>query len=814
MPPRPALSRTLPRCALPTRRIAVLAALVVTSAAHAQPRETLTERGLRAPVTLVRDSAGVVHIRAQNEHDLFFAQGWSAARDRLFQLELWRRQATGTLAEVLGPAAIPKDIASRAFRFRGNLARELAHYHPRGAAIITAFVEGINAYIGETEKNVALLSPEFRWLNWRPGRWTPAIVVSRHNGLSQNADGEIELAQAVATLGEARAKALLALAPDPVVLALDSALSAATLTPAGLRVFLARTAPVPWSPAHVAPEVRRAAQRADSASREVAQSVGDTARKVESNNWVVSGQRTATGKPILANDPHRAITAPSLRYFVHLEAPGWNVIGGGEPSLPGISIGHNPHGGWGLTIFGLDTEDVYVYRVRVVRGAPQYWYRGAWTPMRAERERIRVRGAADTVITQYFTRHGPVTAIDHARGIAYAVRAAWLEIGGAPYLASLRFAQARSWQEFRAATAFHRMPAENLVWVDTSGTIGWQAVGFAPIRTGWTGLVPVPGDGRYEWNGFLPILELPHLVDPPSGHIATANENNVPAGYAHANALGRQWAEPWRVQRIREVLDTTTRATAHSMAALQQDVTSLVSRRLAHTIVRRASAACPMTLAGTDASTRARCVLQGDTSGTLAASSASGAVIVALERELLRRNRDAVFADYDDPTLRSLATPVFMAWVDTVSVRVLDEALRAVGDSLTRRFGADPAGWRYGDRAFKHVTIRHPLQSVVDSATGASLLAGPLPRGGAQHTVNMTGAGDNQTSGASFRVVLDAADWDRSLATNTPGQSGDVRSPHYRDLFADWVAGRYFPLAFTAAAVARRTESVTELRPR
>ncbi|MCU0649139.1 MAG: penicillin acylase family protein [Gemmatimonadaceae bacterium] len=169
MPPRPALSRTLPRCALPTRRIAVLAALVVTSAAHAQPRETLTERGLRAPVTLVRDSAGVVHIRAQNEHDLFFAQGWSAARDRLFQLELWRRQATGTLAEVLGPAAIPKDIASRAFRFRGNLARELAHYHPRGAAIITAFVEGINAYIGETEKNVALLSPEFRWLNWLSG---------------------------------------------------------------------------------------------------------------------------------------------------------------------------------------------------------------------------------------------------------------------------------------------------------------------------------------------------------------------------------------------------------------------------------------------------------------------------------------------------------------------------------------------------------------------------------------------------------------------------------------------------------------------
>jgi penicillin amidase len=786
-----------------------LATLCTGGALGAQPTDTLTAVGLRAPVTLARDSAGVVHIRARSEHDLFFAQGWSAARDRLFQLELWRRQATGTLAEVLGPVAIPKDVASRAFRFRGDLARELAHYHPRGPAIIRAFVAGINAYIGETERNRALLPPEFDWLGITPGRWTPAIVISRHNGLSSNADAELDLAKAVAQLGAARTASLLSLGPAPVSLTLDRALDVSTFTPAALARFTARGGPVPFRPDHLIEGVRRTTDAGHSGAPRVA--AADTARPVESNNWVVAGTRTASGRPLLVNDPHRAITAPSLRYFVHLEAPGWNVIGGGEPTLPGISIGHNAHGAWGLTIFGLDTEDVYVYDVRP-GAVPRYRYRGAWVPMRAVRETLHVKGAPDTVVTLLFTRHGPVTHVDSARRVAFAVQAAWLGIGGAPYLASLRFAQARNWREFRAAAAYHYMPAENLIWADTSGTIGWQAVGFAPIRRGWTGLLPVPGDGRYEWQGLLPIPSLPHVVNPPSGHVATANENNVPAGYPHPEALGRQWAEPWRVQRIREVLDTTRGATAISMAALQQDVVSIVSRRLRDVVLRRVPGQCPAPAAAAPAVV-ARCVLAGGVPGRLAPDDASAAVVVLLERALLRRNRDAVFESYDDPSLRSLATDVFFAWLDTVAVAVPTAALAEVADDLTRRFGADPAGWRYGDPALKHVLIRHPLSGVVAPEVRARLEAGPLPRGGAQHTINMTGAGDNQTSGASFRVVLDVGDWDRSLATNTPGQSGDLRSPHYRDLFADWVAGRYFPLVYSPPAVARRTEATTVLRP-
>ena len=258
-----------------------------------------------------------------------------------------------------------------------------------------------------------------------------------------------------------------------------------------------------------------------------------------SNNWVVAGTRTASGKPIMANDPHRTIAVPSLRYWVHLTAPGWDVVGGGEPALPGVAIGHNRQGAWGLTIFGLDQTDLYVYELDP-RDPTRYRYRGAWARMRTETDTIRVRGEAPRVVTLRFTRHGPVTWIDGAHHRAYAVRAAWLEPGGAPYLASLRLDQARTWDEFRAGLRYAHMPALNWVWADTAGNIGWQAAGIAPVRRTWSGLLPVPGDGRHEWAGFLPILQLPHramsaAVAPCT--VASASRSRVPRhGSVHVRA--------------------------------------------------------------------------------------------------------------------------------------------------------------------------------------------------------------------------------------------------------------------------------------
>ncbi len=788
---------------------ALLACLLAPAfSAAAQPADTLHAPGLHGPVAIVRDSNGIAHIRARDEHDLFFAQGWNVARDRLFQLELWRRQATGTMAEALGPRWAPRDRAARLFAYRGDPDAELAHYHPHGAAIVRAFADGVNARIAQVDADPALLPPELRALGMRPGRWTPAVVVSRHNALAANAEQEVDLARAVRAMGVDAVRAVGRFEPAPVVLAPDSAVDVAALDDSVLAAYRAWRAPVTFT----------AGELVASAPPVPLVPAGDEQRD-GSNNWVIAGTHTASGKPLLANDPHRTIQLPSLRYWVHLTAPGWDVVGAGEPALPGVSVGHNAHGAWGLTIFGLDVEDVYVYRTDPA-DPTRYRYRGGWERMREARDTVRVRGAPPQPAVLRFTRHGPVLWEDRARHLAYALRAAWLEPGTAPYLASLRLDQARTWAEFRDGAVRHLMPAENLIWADTGGTIGWQASGIAPVRHGWTGLVPVPGDGRYEWAGFLPINELPHVVNPPGGVIATANENNVPAGYAHTDAVGRGgWADPWRVRRVREVLDTTRGATAARMAALQQDVVSLPARALT-----------PLLRAVTPADTAARwardTLLAWD--HTLAPTSVPAAVYVAWERALLQRAAARVVPPAARAYLHGVSVARLVEWLtapataprtlfggagaaarDSLLAAALDDA---VGD-LRRRLGADHGTWRYGQLAFHHVLIHHPLDAALDSSGRAAYDAGPLPRGGYANTVNATGNTDNQTHGASFRLVADLADWDASLGTNTPGQSGDPRDPHYRDLFAPWAAGRTFRVPYTRAAVDRAGESRQVLVP-
>lgn len=794
--------------ALVHRHLAPLLALAACAwapDARAQRLDTLRAPGLRAPVEIVRDSNGVAHIRARNEHDLFFAQGWNAARDRLFQLELWRRQATGTMAEAIGPRWASRDRAARLLAFRGDMREELARYHPRGGPIVQAFVDGINARIAQVERDSALLPPDLRRLGLRPGRWTPAVVVSRHNALASNAEAELDLAQAVRLMGAERVRLVGRFEPDPVVLEPDTALDLAALGDSVLAPLRRWRAPLEFTAGDLAATPTR--------------SSGAPGERLDgSNNWVVAGARTKSGKPILANDPHRAIRVPSLRYFVHLTAPGWDVVGAGEPTLPGVSIGHNRHGAWGLTIFGLDVEDVYVYRTDP-SDARRYRYRGGWSRMREVRDTVRVRGAGAEAVTLRFTRHGPVLWQDTVRHLAYALRAAWLEPGTAPYLGSLRLDQARNWAEFRAGAARHLMPAENLVWADTSGTIGWQAAGIAPVRRGWTGLLPVPGDGRYEWRGYLPIPQLPHEVNPRRGHLATANENNVPPGYGRTDAVARgDWADAWRVRRIREVLDSTREATAATMAALQHDERSLPARALVP-LLRTVTPTDPVARWARDT------LLLWE--HELAARSVPAGVYVAWERALLRRVNERAVPEPARSHLR-VGTTRLVEWLtrperapagvfagDVAASRdsMLAAALADGVASLRERLGSDPRRWHYGQPGYHHAMLRHPLSALLDSADRATFDAGPAPRGGSSHTVNATGGTDLQTHGASVRFVADLADWDASLGTNTPGQSGDPRDAHYRDLFGAWGEGRYFRIPYTRAAVERAAESRELLLP-
>ena len=787
--------------------IATLLCAAVAPPAPAQ--QDLHVAGLNDPVEIIKDRWGISHIYAKNESDLFFAQGYNAARDRLFQLEIWRRQATGTTAEILGRKELKRDIGARLHQSRGDMKQELNFYHPRGAEIAAAFVKGINAYIAETERDPKLLPMEFRLLGIKPGAWTTEVVISRHQGLLGNISEELNYGRAVALLGPEAVKEWAWFRPRNPVITLDPAIDGPLLSDNILELYTAFRGALRFAPEDVV-----AAYRNDKNSFELlAQALPDefamirNGDEIGSNNWVVGGMRTLTGFPLLANDPHRAQQVPSLRYWVHLVAPGWNVIGGGEPALPGVSIGHNEYGAWGITIFGQDSEDLYVYDTNPANPM-QYRYRGAWETMKVIKDTIAVKGEAPVAVDLKYTRHGPVLYEDATHHKAYALRAAWLEEGSAPYLASLRMDQAKNWEEFRDACSYSRIPAENMIWADTGKNIGYQAVGISPIRPNWSGLVPVPGDGRYEWGGYLPIRDLPHILNPTSGYIRTANNFMVPDGYPYSESLHYTWGDEMRAVRIDEYLRSGRMFTVADMMKLQQDELSIPARNLVPLLQELVSSDA--------AAAKARDLLLG-WDYVLGRDSVPAGIYAAWERRLQSNVRDLFVPVNARRLLSGINLKRMIDWLaapdghfgknptadrDALLIRSLSEAVT----ELTKQLGQDMAQWQYGQEKYHHILVSHPLSAAVGADLRARLNVGPLPRGGYAVTVNATGNGNNQTSGASFRIIADTENWDNSVGTNNPGQSGDPDSPHYRDLFQMWAAGKYFPVFCSR----KKVESVME----
>ncbi|NQV76359.1 MAG: penicillin acylase family protein, partial [Bacteroidetes bacterium] len=339
--------------------------------------DNLSLNGLKEPVEIIRDEWGVNHIYAKNQHDLFFAQGYAAAKDRLFQFEIWRRQATGTVAEILGQREVKRDIGSRLFKFRGDMKQEMNHYHNDGEEIITAYSDGVNAFIEEILKTPEKLPIEFKLLNIKPGKWTPEVVISRHQGLLGNIGVELKTGRAVARLGSEKVKELSSFHPQVPDIDLDPAINKELLFDDILELYDAFRATVKFEPEDVQAEYRINKKQKISLNMLPPDESMDDKLSIGSNNWVVGANKMAEGAAFMANDPHRTVSVPSLRYMSHLVAPGWNVVGGGEPEIPGISIGHNEYGAWGLTIFGTDSEDLYVYALNP-NNLRQYQYQGKW----------------------------------------------------------------------------------------------------------------------------------------------------------------------------------------------------------------------------------------------------------------------------------------------------------------------------------------------------------------------------------------------------------------------------------------------------
>jgi penicillin amidase len=530
------------------RRLSCLAIalLPLALAAHAAaPTQRFEVDGLSRPVQILVDRWGVPHIYAQLQDDVFFAQGFNAARDRLFQIDLWRRRGLGELSAVFGPAYLEQDRATRLFLYRGDMYREWLAYGADAKRIAGSFVAGINAYIDQVGRDPSLLPLEFKLLGYQPAKWHAEDVVRiRSHGLTRNLTSEVARANVVCKAS---------LTDDGVRVGLEPPWQ--TEVPDGLDPCLPKDVLKVFTLATQAVRISRDAIKTGSAGDIMAVASGDGLEGAEgSNNWTIAPAHTTTGRAILANDPHRAYSTPSLRYIAHLVTPDMSVIGAGEPGLPGISIGHNGTIAFGLTIFNLDQEDLYTYELNPAN-PDEYRYQGRWELMTVMREEAQVKGAPNANLELRFTRHGPVIYVDAEKHRAYAVRSAWMEPGMAPYFGSIDYMRAKNWDQFLAAMNRWGAPTENQVYADTSGNIGWVPGGLAPKRPNWDGLLPVPGDGRYEWAGFWDRDQLPSSYNPPQGWITTSNEMNLPPGYPYKERkLGFEWTNPSRHVRLVELM--------------------------------------------------------------------------------------------------------------------------------------------------------------------------------------------------------------------------------------------------------------------
>lgn len=781
-------------------------------------KDTFSLPQLQEEVEVIRDENGINHIFAQNEADLFFMQGYLAAKDRLFQFEIWRRQATGTLAEILGEREFARDRGVRLFKFRGDKETELRHYHPRGVEIVDAFVAGINAYIAAANSDPKSLPIEFQMLGIQPQPWTWEVVISRHQGLLENVADELTISRVVSKIGSDAAKKIYYFHPNEPVLDLDPAIPEDLLFKDILAPYEAFRERLVFHLEDLLPEFRAEEKTAAIALAREASELKSTleadAFAQGSNNWVLSGKKTASGFPIMANDPHRLQAAPSLRYWVHLNAPGWNVIGGGEPVIPGVSIGHNEYGAWGLTIFSTDNEDMRIYDIHPEHPT-QYRFGDEWLEMKTIYDTLKIKGQEDRIITHYYTLHGPVTFIDDELNKAVAVQCAWLEPGSAPYLASLKMDQAQNWEEFRDACTYNFIPAENMVWADRQGNIGWQATGIAPVRRGFSGLVATTGDGRYEWDGYLPIAELPHEYNPESGFLATANQNVAPSDYPHPEALGYEWADNFRGERIKEVLRQDKKFSLAEMGALQNDYLALPARQLVPFLAK-------LKLENSRADSLRNALLSWDF--ILSPESVNAGVYVMWERELRKKAIEIAVPEEVKQLIGSIAMTRVIEWVKNPSLIFasnseksrdtwLKESLESAILALEQKLGSNPENWQYGQKDYKHALIYHPLGRIISEEWKAKLNAGPLPRGGYSYTPGANAYGDNNTSGASFRILVDTEDWEKTEGINTPGQSGNPESPFYKNLFPVWAKDEFVSIPYSKEWVKSMAAEVQAFSP-
>jgi penicillin amidase len=739
--------------------------------------------GLNQSADIYFDQWGIPHIYAQGDADLYFCQGYVAAQMRLWQMDMWRKRGLGQLAADFGPAFVEQDAARRLLLYRGDMQAEWNAYGDGVRETTEAFVRGINAWVTHVRAHPELLPPEFRAGGHSPALWQAQDIVRiRSVGLRMNIGDELARCRMAAAGGLDRdglrrhrdpaQPLVMPLGLDPALLPANTLrLYQLALAELNLAALPAQTDPEPAAPP------------------------GATA----SNVWALGPQLTQTGRPIFANDPHRTHITPSVRWLVHLNAPGIQAAGATEPTHPGVSNGHNGHLAFGFTYSPSDQEDLYVYTLHPT-DASLYRYGDGWERFTFVDETIDVAGAAPHSVQLAYTRHGPVLHMDRERGACVAVRSAFLMPGGAPYYAGVAYHRARDVNHFRQLLDNAVAPTMNYCATDTAGNVGLFVRGRVPVRDGWDGLMPVPGDGRFEWNGFVAPDDLPTEVNPAQGWVASCNHTLLKDSYPYSERrIGFEYSDPARFERLQQLVQSQAQHSLADNARYQNDQTFLGAVPLVAQLLHTAPA-LPADLTQVLAAWR----------GDFGVDSVAAGFFALWSEAHLRPALVRLHAG--DGAQRAIIG--VGDWRGLLAAPIPDEVLRntaaEAAQVLAERIGPDTARWTLG--AVQTVRIAHPLAQRMDAT--ASL--GPQPLGGHANALNKAESflPDLQVRhGPSFRIVLDVGAWDNCLAVNMPGQSGDPRSPHYRDMVAPWQSGEYVPLLWSRDRVQQSAVRHLQLQP-
>jgi penicillin G amidase len=807
------MKRRTARFSLVTLCLLSIAAAVLPVGAQSQAGGRQSLAGLGETVVVQRDERGVPYIQASDEGDLYFSQGYITASDRLWQMDVLRRTARGELAEILGNGSIEEDKQLRTYNFASVVEAAMANLSPAYRKALAAYARGVNAFIDSCDE--PSLPLEFRLLKYRPAAWRPAdtLVIGKLLSLMLSSTWQVDTMRALfSDLPPARLAALLPeISPLDVILVgsdkvhAPSAKKSQAINPAldseSRRDLLAQS----LSRMRV---LRGALDRVGLWSE----------NRTVSNNWVVSGKHTVSGKPLLADDPHLRPSAPGIWYMTHLACPSVRVAGVTVPGIPGIMIGHNEQVAWGVTNLPADVQDVYVEKFDP-HDPQRYQTPAGWRTVEVRHEVIKVRknfASAETITIPFdvkVTRHGPVILESADRKVALQ----WTSLNSksAPLEAFYYLNRAHNWAEFCNALRRYKEAPQNFVYADVKGHIGYYGAGEIPIRRSGDGSLPYDGTSdRGDWRGAIAFNKLPHLYDPPSGIIVTANNRIVGLDYPYL--ITREWAHPYRARRIMDLLRAGKRLTVEDCRSIQGDIYSFGGATFAREAARSSIEAAR---AGDDArwleTLRAFEKWDGsvghDSKVALLVSEMRIIFRARILAEALGQNRwqEYVWGN-EDTFIDSLLTNQPREWLPKKfsSYAELFHAcyLDALA-SLRQRVGPDESQWAWGNVGSTQVIFPHALDAV--PLFGARFKIRPFPQDGSSISLATVNAGAN----VSMRFIADLSDWDASQLGLPLGESGDPASRHWTDQLGDWraVTPRRFP--FTPRAVAEAVKATITLAP-